>query len=140
MDRLTVLAVIAIVVVIFTTVARTILHRRHAIRLIDPADLGSAGSGATDRAPAGGGRRVVVFTSPYCHGCREWLSALEAEGATPVALDVVARPELAARYRINVTPRVAVVRAGNGEVLGEWDHYTPRAHDIERVTRLLDNR
>lgn len=140
MDRLTVLAAIAAVVVILTIVARTILHRRHAIRLIEPADLGTIDSGTAGSDPVGDGRRVVVFTSPYCHGCREWLSALEAVGATPVALDVVARPELAARYRINVTPRVAVVRAANGEVLGEWDHYAPRAHDIERVTRLLDDR
>lgn len=134
MNRLIVLAAIVVVVVIFTVIARAFLYRRNAIQLIDPADLGAARGG-----PAGGAQRqVVVFTSPYCHGCREWLSALEAEGTTPVALDIAARPELAARYRINVTPRVAVVRSDNGEVLGEWDHYAPRAHDIERVTRLLN--
>lgn len=135
MDRLVVLAAIMVAVMILTASARTILHRRHAIRLIDPADLGADSAGA-----AAGNRRVVVFTSPYCHGCREWISALEAVGAEPMALDIAARPELAARYRINVTPRVAVVRAGTGEVLGEWDHYAPRAHDVERVKRLLDDR
>lgn len=127
MDRALVLAGIAAVAATATAFVRAQLHRRHAIRQIDPAHL----DGAT------GPRTAVVFTSPFCHGCREWIDALTEEGAKPLILDVVQRPELAARYRINVTPRVAVVETRDGDVLCEWDHYTPRPHDVERVLRVL---
>ncbi|MBI4898361.1 MAG: hypothetical protein HY827_08335 [Actinobacteria bacterium] len=130
MDRLIVLTAVVAVMLLVTVFARMLLHRRHAIGLIDPAHLAGA---ATPRT-------AVVFTSPYCHGCREWVDALSERGAAPLTLDVIQRPELAARYRINLTPRVAVVDTAHGNVLGEWDHYSPRAHDLDSVLRLLDNR
>ncbi len=130
MDRLIVLTVVVAAMTVVTVVARRLLHRRHAIKLIDPAHLTGAASPRT----------AVVFTSPFCHGCREWIDALSERGATPLALDVIARPELAARYKINLTPRIAVVDTARGDVLGEWDHYSPRAHDVDGVLRLLNNR
>ncbi|MBK5230026.1 MAG: hypothetical protein JJE27_02525 [Thermoleophilia bacterium] len=128
MTRVIVLAAIVAVILLVTVVARTLLHRRHAIGSIDAAHLDGAARPRT----------VVIFTSPFCHGCRQWIDTLTEQGVVPLALDVVARPELAARYRINVTPRVAVVNTPDGAVLGEWDHYTPRAHDVERVLRLIN--
>lgn len=130
MDRGLTLVAIAALTLAVSLVFRALSHRRHAIRSIDPAHL----------ADARGPLAAVVFTSPFCHGCREWIDALTAHGLAPLALDVVARPELAARYRINATPRIAVVRTADGEVLGEWDHYSPRAHDVDRVVSLLDDR
>jgi hypothetical protein len=130
MNRVIVLAAIVAATLLVTVVARTLLHRRHAIGSIDPAYLVGASRPRT----------AVVFTSPFCHGCREWIDVLTEHGAPPLTLDVVARPELAARYRINVTPRVVVVNTDGGEVLSEWDHYAPRAHDVERVIRLVNDR
>lgn len=130
MDRVIVLAAIVATTLLVTVVARTLLHRRHAIGPIDRAHLEGAAQPRT----------VVIFTSPYCHGCRQWIDTLTERGTAPLALDVVARPELAARYRINVTPRVAVVNTADGAVLSEWDHYTPRAHDVERVLELVNDR
>lgn len=127
MDRLIILLVLVAVTVVVSIAFRRLSHRRHALGTMDPAHL----------ADASGARTAVVFTSPYCHGCREWIDALKEEGRTPLVLDVVERPELAARYRINSTPRVAVVETADGNVLREWDHYTPRVHDVERVVSLL---
>ncbi|MBI5310666.1 MAG: hypothetical protein HZB14_06525 [Actinobacteria bacterium] len=131
MDRGIILLALVVVTVAFSLAFRALSHRRHAIGTIDPEHLSEASQS---------GRRAVVFTSPYCHGCREWIDALGDEGQTPLVLDVVAHPELAARYRINSTPRVAVVDTADGTVLREWDHYTPRAHDVERVLALLPRR
>lgn len=128
MDRSLILILLVVVTVALSLVFRTLAHRRHAIGSIALEHLAAAGD--QDRA-------AVVFTSPYCHGCREWIDALESEGRRPLVLDVIERPELAARYRINSTPRVAVVDTADGTVLREWDHYTPRAHDVERVVALL---
>jgi hypothetical protein len=130
MDRLIVLTAVVAAMTLVTVIARRLLHRRHAIGLIDPAHLTGADSP----------RAAVVFTSPFCHGCREWIDALSERGAVPLKLDVIERPELAARYRINLTPRIAVVDTVRGDVLGEWDHYSPRAHDVDGVLRLLNNR
>lgn len=130
MDRAIVLATVVVATTLLAALLRNLLHRRHAIGLIDPVYL----AGVT--AP----RTAVVFTSPFCHGCREWIDALAQRGATPVTLDVIERPELAALYKINTTPRVAVVETADGEVLGEWDHYTPRAHDVDGVLKLIDIR
>lgn len=128
MDRSLILIALVAVTLVVSFVFRTLAHRRHAIGSIDVEHLAGA---------PGGPRTAVVFTSPYCHGCREWIDALEQEGRSPLVLDVVSRPELAARYRINSTPRIAVVDTASGEVLREWDHYTPRAHDVERVVALI---
>lgn len=128
MDRVLILLVLVLVTVVISLAFRSLSHRKHAIGSIDPEHLTGAG---------GDDRTAVVFTSPYCHGCREWIDALENEGRSPLVLDVIQRPELAARYRINSTPRVAVVDVASGSVLREWDHYAPRAHDVERVVALL---
>ncbi len=122
-----ILLVLVAVTVVVSIAFRGLSHRTPRARHDRPGALGRAS----------GARTAVVFTSPYCHGCREWIDALEEEGRTPLVLDVVERPELAARYRINSTPRVAVVEIADGNVLREWDHYTPRAHDVERVVSLL---
>lgn len=130
MDRALILVTLVAVTVVVSITFRTLSHRKHALGTMDPEHL----------KDAPGSRTAVVFTSPYCHGCREWIDALGEEGQTPLVLDVVERPELAARYRINSTPRVAVVETADGTVLREWDHYTPRAHDVERVVALLPGR
>jgi hypothetical protein len=128
MDRLLVLAGIVAAVIVVSTVARALLRRRHAIAHIDLADI----------ADAGGEIATVVFTSPFCHGCRQWIDALREAALQPYAIDVGARPDAAARYKISTTPRVAVVRTSNGEVLREFDHYTPRQHDLDAISRLIN--
>ncbi|MFY9264405.1 MAG: thioredoxin domain-containing protein [Solirubrobacterales bacterium] len=128
-DRLIVLTAIAVAIAVVTIVARAVLHRRHALRVIDPADIGAPESDT-----------LVIFTSPFCHGCRQWVDALSGRSVTPVQIDVAEHPVLAAKYKINVTPRVALVRAGDGVVRGEWDHYTPREHDLDAIGRALDIR
>ncbi|MFY9489086.1 MAG: hypothetical protein WAP35_10400 [Solirubrobacterales bacterium] len=128
-DRLIVLAAIAVGIAIVTLIARAALHRRHALRMIDPADIGRP---TVDS--------LVVFTSPYCHGCRQWVDAIEDLGVEPIQIDVAARPELASKYKISVTPRVVAVRASDGIVLSEWDHYSPRPHDLDNAVRVLDDR
>lgn len=96
MDRALLLAIILASVCVFSVVAHAAIKRRHHIDLIDAADY----------AP---GSRVVVFTSPYCHGCRQWLDALEEDGVSTHAIDIGERPDAAAKYRISSTPRVAVI-------------------------------
>ena len=127
MDRLLILAGIVLAVVAVSAVARVLADRRHAIRQIDVADI----------AGAGGELATVVFTSPYCHGCQMWLDALDEHELRPFSIDIGARPDAAARYKINATPRVAVVRTVDGVVLREFDHYNPRQHDLDAITRLL---
>ncbi len=128
MDRLILVGALVVVVVTLSLLIRFAAHRRHALRWVDPADLGD-----------GGERRVtVVFTSPYCHGCRQWVEELGERGIEPVTIDVGQRPDAAARYKISSTPRVAVVRRRDGEVLRDLSHYTPRAHDLDAVTALME--
>jgi hypothetical protein len=126
-NRLLVLAAIVVAVILISAVARTLLRRRHAITHIDLADI----------ADASGETATVVFTSPYCHGCRQWIEALGSGDLRPYAIDIGARPDAAARYKINATPRVAVVRTSDGAVLREFDHYTPRQHDLDAISRLI---
>jgi hypothetical protein len=128
MDRFLILAAIVVAVVIVSIAARWLSHRRHAIHQFDAADIiGAEGPLAT-----------VVFTSPYCHGCRQWLDALDEDELRPFAIDLGEFPQAAARYKINATPRVAVVRTDSGEVLREFDHYTPRRHDLDAIARLIN--
>lgn len=122
MERVLVLIAITVAVAVVTVVARIVSHRRHALVRIEPADIGH-----------GVGPAVVVFTSPYCHGCAEWLREL---GDRAIAIDASA-PGIAAKYRINATPRVAVVNSADGTVLREFDHYTPRRHDLDAIERML---
>jgi hypothetical protein len=122
MDRALLLAIIVIAVCAVSVFARAAIRRRHHIERIDPADF----------AP---GAQVVVFTSPYCHGCRQWLDALEQDGVVAAAIDIGERPEAAAKYRISSTPRVAVV-AADGAVVREFNHYAPRRSDLDSVLRL----
>jgi hypothetical protein len=127
MDRLLVIAGIVVVVIIVSAIAKPLLRRRHAIPHIDLADI----------SDADGDVATVVFTSPFCHGCRQWIEALGDSELRPYAIDIGARPDAAARYRINATPRVAVVRTRDGTVLREFDHYTPRQHDLDAISRLI---
>ena len=124
MDRLLVVAVIIVAVSIFSVILRALLRRRHAITAIDADDLEP-------------GARVIVFTSPYCHGCRQWLDALDAEHVAAQAIDISERPDAAAKYRVGVTPRIAVVGESGGAVLREFDHYSPRRHDLDAIARLV---
>ncbi len=127
MDRLILVAVLAAVVVTVSLAIRWAANRRRALHRIDPGDLGDGPDG----------RVALVFTSPYCHGCRLWVEMLGERGIEPVTIDVSQRPELAARYKITATPRVAVVRRRDGEVLRDISHYTPREHDLDAVSSLL---
>jgi hypothetical protein len=127
MDRLLILAGIVAAVIVVSALARAAGHRRHAIHQFDADDI----------AGASGETATVVFTSPYCHGCRQWLDALGERELNPFAIDIRERPEAAARYKINATPRVAIVRTADGEVLREFDHYTPRQHDLDAISRLI---
>jgi hypothetical protein len=127
MDRLLLAAVLVVVVVGVSLAIRYVAHLRHAIHWIDPADLGD---GAEPRV-------AIVFTSPYCHGCRQWVEELSTREISAVTIDVAQQPQLAARYKVNSTPRVAVVRRSDGEVLRDLSHYTPREHDLDAVSAAI---
>ncbi|MGB0873583.1 MAG: hypothetical protein ACPHCI_00400 [Solirubrobacterales bacterium] len=128
MDRTLTLAGLALFVVAISLAFRFISKRRHAIARISLGDL--AGHSADPL--------VVIFTSPYCHGCRLWIEELTEREAPTHAIDLAEHPEAAARYRINHTPRVAVVRSATGVVIKEFDHYTPRRHDLDSIVKLLN--
>lgn len=121
-DRLLLLAIIVGCAGAIGALANVVIRRRHHIDRIDPADFAA-------------GAQVVVFTSPYCHGCKQWLEALAEESVTAAAIDIAQKPEAAARYRISSTPRVAVVEQG-GRVVREFHHYAPRRHDLDQIVRL----
>jgi len=125
MDRALLLAIIVASVCVISVIARAAIKRRHHIELI----------AAEDFPP---GSRVVVFTSPYCHGCRQWLDALGEDGVSAHAIDIGERPDAAAKYRISSTPRVAVID-DSGMVLREFDHYAPRRSDLDQIIRLSRN-
>ncbi|MGK2877448.1 MAG: hypothetical protein ACSLFF_02545 [Solirubrobacterales bacterium] len=122
MDRALLLAILVLAVSVFSAFARAAIRRRHHIEQIDGSDF----------AP---GTQVIVFTSPYCHGCRQWLDALEQDTMRVQAIDVGEQPQAAAKYRINSTPRVAVID-DSGSVLREFSHYEPRRSDLDQIIRL----
>ena len=122
MDRVLVLATIVLAVCVVSVFARAAIRRRHHIERIEAGDF----------AP---GSQVVVFTSPYCHGCRQWLDALTEDAVVAHAIDIGERPEAAAKYRIFSTPRVAVIDDA-GTVVREFDHYAPRRSDLDQIIRL----
>ena len=122
MDRALLLAIIVIAVCIVSVFARAAIRRRHHIERIDVTDFAA-------------GSQVVVFTSPYCHGCRQWLDALREDHVVAHAIDIGEHPQAAAKYRISSTPRVAVVNE-SGSVLREFDHYAPRRSDLDQIIRL----
>jgi hypothetical protein len=124
MSRVLVIAAILVAVSIVSVIARAAIRRRHQIVAFDLADLEP-------------GAQVVVFTSPYCHGCRQWLDALAEEHVSAQAIDVAERPEAAAKYKVGVTPRVAVVDQRGGAVLRQFDHYSPRRHDLDAIARIV---
>lgn len=121
-ERLLILAILVASAATVGAIVNAYAHKRHHISQIDPADLDA-------------GANVVVFTSPYCHGCRQWLDALEEDQVAATAIDIAKRPDAAARYKITSTPRVAVVDGG-GSVLREFHHYAPRRHDLDQILRL----
>lgn len=122
MDRALLLAIIVIAVSVFSVFARAAIRRRHHIERIDTEDFEP-------------GSKVVVFTSPYCHGCRQWLDALTEDNVVAHAIDIGEQPDMAAKYRISSTPRIAVVDASGG-VMREFDHYAPRQSDLDQIIRL----
>jgi Flp pilus assembly protein CpaB len=122
-DRLVILLAIVAVAAIVGVLVNALIRRRHHIERIDPRDFTA-------------GTSVVVFTSPYCHGCRQWIAALEEDGVPASTIDVSERPDAAARYRISSTPRIAVV-AADGKVAREFFHYEPRRSDLDQIAQLL---
>lgn len=130
MDRPIVLVLLVVLIIVVSLAARFLSKRRHAIAQIDLADLGSS-----DPDPV-----VVVFTSPYCHGCRQWIDELAERSLPTHAIDLAEYPGAAARYKINATPRVAVTSSRTGVVLKEFDHYTPRRHDLDAIERIVNAR
>lgn len=130
MDRSIVLVLLVVLIVAVSLTARALSKRRHAIAQIDLADLGS-----DDPDPV-----VVVFTSPYCHGCRQWIDELAERSLPAHAIDLAEYPGAAARYKINATPRIAVTSSRTGVVLKEFDHYTPRRHDLDAIERIVNAR
>lgn len=124
-DRLLVIAIVVASAAIVGAIANAAIRRRHHIERIDPGDYAAGAS-------------VVVFTSPFCHGCRQWLDALEEDSVPAAAIDIREHPEAAARYRISSTPRVAVVD-GAGTVLREFHHYAPRRHDLDQILRIANS-
>ncbi|MBJ7354762.1 MAG: hypothetical protein JHC98_08060 [Thermoleophilaceae bacterium] len=122
MDRAILLAVIVAAVCVLSVFARAAIRRRHHIEQIDTSDFES-------------GSNVVVFTSPYCHGCRQWLDALSEDNVVAHAIDIGEQPGMAAKYRISSTPRIAVVDS-SGSVLREFNHYAPRQSDLDQIIRL----
>ncbi|MBJ7348371.1 MAG: hypothetical protein JHC87_07355 [Thermoleophilaceae bacterium] len=127
MDRLAIAALLVGTVVVLSFAFRWASNRRHSLQRIDPAEF----DGGTDA------RAVVIFTSPYCHGCKQWIEQLGDAGVVPIEINLGERPEAAAQYKIHTTPRVAVVRTVDGDVLREFTHYAPRAHDVDSVVALV---
>jgi hypothetical protein len=125
-DRLLILLAVVVAAAILSVVINALVRRHHHIGQIDPDDFDAGSS-------------VVVFTSPYCHGCQEWLSALAEDSISATRIDVAERPDAAARYRITSTPRVVVVEA-SGAVLREFRHYEPRRSDLDQIVRLAQPR
>lgn len=127
MDRLAIAALLVGAVVALSFAFRWASNRRHSLQQIDPAEV----------EVATGARAVVIFTSPYCHGCKQWIEQLGEAGVVPVEINLGDRPDAAAQYKIHTTPRVAVVRTADGDVLREFTHYAPRAHDVDAVLALM---
>lgn len=124
-ERLLILAVIVACAALVGAIANAAIRRRHHLDRIDPADYAAGAS-------------VVVFTSPYCHGCRQWLDALSEDGVAAATIDISEKPQAAARYRISSTPRVAVVDP-SGSVVREFHHYAPRRSDLDQIARIASS-
>jgi hypothetical protein len=127
-ERILILIALVIFAALLSAMIKAFVRRRHHIEQIDPGELGPDG-----------GTGVVVFTSPYCHGCREWIAALEQDSIATTRIDVAERPDAAARYRITTTPRVVVVEP-SGAVLREFHHHEPRRSDLDQIVRLTRSR
>lgn len=124
MDRLLILAVVIASIAIVSAVVRATIGRRRNIERIASEDF----------AP---GTNVVLFTSPYCHGCRQWLDALDGDGVTTTTIDIGSRPQTAATYGISSTPRLVVIDR-EGTVRGDFAHHTPRRSDLDEIVRLAN--
>lgn len=122
-DRLLILLLIVALAGLASWALNRMLARTHRIGRIELGDLS-------------GDSQVVVFTSPYCHGCRQWLDALADDAIDAEAINVSERPDAAARYHVSSTPRIAVVDP-SGTVLREFDNYAPRRSDLDAIGRLV---
>ena len=57
----------------------------------------------------------VVFTGPFCATCTQIVDRLEGAGETVTAIDVEARPDLAAAHAVTTVP--TIVRLEQGAVV-----------------------
>ena len=93
---------------------------RYAANARTPDRFDAADGGA---GPAGPSAMLVTFSGPYCSECEEVLPRLrEASAAHAVPLkviDIKARPELASKYDVRLTPTTLVVGSA-GKVLAGW--------------------
>lgn len=122
MDRALILLAIALLIVAGSALVRATVGRRRRIDRIAPDDFSP-------------GAKVILFTSPYCHGCRQWRDALAEDGIATEAIDIAERPDAAAAYRISSTPRLVAIDS-SGTVLGDFGHHAPRRSDLDRIARL----
>lgn len=108
------------------------LMRRHQDQLplprrFDRADAGVEGVNAL----------IVEFTTPYCYECKEVLPLLKAaavvHGAEVAVIDARERADLAAKYRLSVTPTILLVD-GKGSVKQGWTR-SPEAEELEEALR-----
>lgn len=80
---------------------------------------------------------IVEFTTPFCYECKEILPVLKAaavvHGADVAVIDARERADLAAKYRVSVTPTILLVD-GKGSVRHGWAH-SPRPEDLEEALR-----
>jgi len=73
----------------------------------------------TEEAIRGAGRMVILFESPWCHGCGavermiEGLSDEEAQGWVWGKVDVIKEQEAARRYGVLSLPTLLVFRDGD---------------------------
>jgi hypothetical protein len=107
--------------------SRRLRESPHAPDRVDPEDFGLGGED---------GVAAVVFSSPYCLGCREWTQALRDTSTPHRVVDVRERPDLARRYRVRHTPLVLAVRGDSGEVAAAYDA-EPTAGDVNHVAALV---
>jgi len=121
---------LALAVLGLVTLATAAFRRRRAGRSlparIEPADFHLDGAV---------GAATVVFTSPYCHACQEWLRELDAARVPVHRVNVATHAVLAGRYEINATPAVLSVELPSGRVLAAYDD-GPTPGAVAEVVRL----
>ena len=123
MDRALVVVALGVVVAALVLLLRA--RSASAPARVDPRELGLGRSGVG----------VVGFSTPYCHPCRLWESALGEAGVEFVKVDVAERPDLARKYGVTATPLILAVSLPGGDVLAAHDG-APEPGDVARVAHL----